>query len=158
MGYAGSYDQSEKIELTIMNTIILFVVLAVLIFVIAYYWDKNYRNINNIRTYEDVEKLAEFDGDFEYRDEGFYLKLKESRRFIRWDEIINVISKKYSVAGESKMVYEIKIVKEFFEIDLEKSGFYKFKIKLDENLHIINNWQNVLSGNNQDNIIFERDN
>ena len=66
-----------------MNTIILLVVLAILIFVLAYYWDTNYRNINDIRTYEDVEKLAEFDGDFEYRDEGFYLKLKESRRFIR---------------------------------------------------------------------------
>ncbi|WP_028121099.1 hypothetical protein [Epilithonimonas tenax] len=140
-----------------MNTIILLVVLAILIFVLAYYWDKNYRNINDIRTYEDVEKLAEFDGDFEYRDEGFYLKLKESRRFIRWDEIINVISKKYSVAGESKMVYEIKTVNESFEIDLEKSGFYKFKIKLDDNLQIINNWQNVLSKNNRDDIIFERD-
>lgn len=140
-----------------MNTIILFVVLAILIFVVAYYWDKNYRNINDIRTYEDVEKLAEFDGDFEYRDEGFYLKLKESRRFIRWDEIINVIFKKYSVAGEYKMVYEIKTLNESFEIDLEKSGFYKFKIKLDENLQIINNWQNVLSKNNRDDIIFERD-
>ena len=140
-----------------MNTIILLVVLAILIFVLAYYWDTNYRNINDIRTYEDVEKLAEFDGDFEYRDEGFYLKLKESRRFIRWDEIINVISKKYSVAGESKMVYEIKTVNESFKIDLEKSGFYKFKIKLDDNLQIINNWQNVLSKNNRDDIIFERD-
>lgn len=48
-----------------MNTIILLVVLAILIFVLAYYWDKNYRNINDIRTYEDVEKLAGFDGDFE---------------------------------------------------------------------------------------------
>jgi len=141
-----------------MNTIILFVVLAVFIFVVAYYWDKNYRNINDIRTYEDVEKLSEFDGDFEYRDEGFYVKLKESRRFIKWDEIINVISNKYSVAGESKIFYEIKTVNESFEIDLEKSGFYKFKIKLDENLHIINNWQNMLSKNNQDDIIFERDN
>lgn len=141
-----------------MNTIILFVVLAVFIFVVAYYWDKNYRNINDIRTYEDVEKLARFDGDFEYRDEGFYVKLKESRRFIKWDEIINVISKKYSVAGESKIVYEIKTINESFEINLEKSGFYKFKIKLDENLQIINNWQNVLSKNNQDDIIFERNN
>ena len=139
-----------------MNTIILFVVLAVLIFVIAYYWDKNYRNINNIRTYEDVEKLAEFDGDFEYRDEGFYLKLKESRRFIRWDEIINVISKKYSVAGESKRVYEIKTVNESFEIDLEKSGFYKFKIKVNENLRIINNWQKELSKPDKGESIFER--
>ena len=139
-----------------MNTIILLVVLAILIFVVAYYWDTNYRNINDIRTYEDVEKLAEFDGDFEYRDEGFYLKLKESRRFIRWDEIINVISKKYSVAGESKMVYEIKTVNESFEIDLEKSGFYKFKIKVNENLRIINNWQKELSKPDKGEIIFER--
>jgi len=139
-----------------MNTIILFVVLAVLIFVIVYYWDKNNRNINDIRTYEDVEKLVEFDGDFEYRDEGFYVKFKDSRKFIKWNEIINVISKKYSVVGESKMVYEIKTVNDFFEIDMEKSGFYKFKIKLEENLDIINNWQNVLSKNNQDEIIFER--
>ena len=139
-----------------MNTIILLVVLAILIFVVAYYWDTNYRNINDIRTYEDVEKLAEFDGDFEYRDEGFYLKLKESRRFIRWDEIINVISKKYSVAGESKMVYEIKTVNESFKIDLEKSGFYKFKIKVNENLRIINNWQKELSKPDKGEIIFER--
>lgn len=141
-----------------MNTIILFVILAILIFVSAYYWDKNHSTINNIRTYEDVEKLAEFDGDFDYRDDGFFIKLKESRRFIKWDEIVNVISKKYSVAGESKIVYKIKTVNESFEIDLEKSGFYKFKIKLDENLHIINNWQNVLSKNNKDDIIFERGN
>ena len=139
-----------------MNTTFLFVFLAILIFIVAYYWDKNNKNVTDIRTYEDVEKLAEFDGDFEYKNEGFYVKLKESRRFIRWDGIINVISKKYSVAGESKTVYEIKTLNEFFEIDLEKSGFYKFKIKLDENLHIINNWQNVLSKNNQDDIIFER--
>jgi|GEM_PF-1935950 len=141
-----------------MNTFILFVVVAILIFVVAYYWDKNYRTINDIRTYEDVEKLAEFDGDFEYRDDGFYLQSKESRRFIRWDEIINVISKRYSVAGESKIVYEIKTINESFEINLEKSGFYKFKIKLDENLHIITNWQNTLSKNNQDGIIFEKNN
>lgn len=141
-----------------MNTIILFVFLAILIFVVAYYWDKNYRTINDIRTYEDVEKLAEFDGDFEYRKEGFYLKSKQSQRFIKWDEIINVISKKYAVAGESKIVYEIKTINESFEIDLEKSGFYKFKIKLDENLHLLNNWQNILLKSNEDDIIFERNN
>ncbi|MNK21050.1 hypothetical protein D3C87_393010 [compost metagenome] len=141
-----------------MDRIVFYSVSTIVIFVVAYIWDKKSKSINDISTYEDVEKLAEFDGDFEYRDDGFYVKLKESRRFIKWNEIINVISKKYSVAGESKIVYEIKTENESFEIGLEKSGFYKFKIKLDENLRIINNWQNVLSKNNQDDIIFEKEN
>lgn len=141
-----------------MDRIVFYSVSTIVIFVVAYIWDKKSKSINDISTYEDVEKLAEFDGDFEYRDDGFYVKLKESRRFIKWNEIINVISKKYSVAGESKIVYEIKTENESFEISLEKSGFYKFKIKLDENLRIINNWQNVLSKNNQDDIIFEKEN
>jgi len=83
-----------------MNTIILFGVLSVLIFVVAYYWDKNYKKITDIRTYEDVEKLAEYDGDFQYRDDGFYIKLNDSKRFIKWNEIIQVTFKNYIFVGE----------------------------------------------------------
>lgn len=139
-----------------MNKIILFVILTVLIFIVAYYWDKKHRKITDIRTYQDIEKLTEFDGDFEYRNDGFYIKLKDSRRFVKWNDIINVLSKKYSVVGETDTVYQIQTENETFEIDTEKSGFYKFKIKLDENLGIINNWQNELSKPAKEEIIFDR--
>ena len=139
-----------------MNTIILFVVLTVFIFVVAYYWDKNYKKITDIRTYEDVEKLVEFDGDFQYRDDGFYIKLNDSKRFIKWTEIIQVTFKNYIVVGEFDTFYQIQTENETFEIDTEKSGFYKFKIKLDENLGIINNWQNELKKSGKEEIIFDR--
>ena len=139
-----------------MNTIILFGVLSVLIFVVAYYWDKNYKKITDIRTYEDVEKLAEYDGDFQYRDDGFYIKLNDSKRFIKWNEIIQVTFKNYVVVGEFDTFYQIQTENETFEIDTEKSGFYKFKIKLDENLGIINNWQNELKKSGKEEIIFYR--
>jgi len=139
-----------------MNTIILFGVLSVLIFVVAYYWDKNYKKITDIRTYEDVEKLAEYDGDFQYRDDGFYIKLNDSKRFIKWNEIIQVTFKNYIVVGEFDTFYQIQTENETFEIDTEKSGFYKFKIKLDENLGIINNWQNELKKSGKEEIVFDR--
>lgn len=120
-----------------MDRLLFYSVSAIFIFVIAYFWDKKNKNIANASTYEDVEKLADFDGDFEYRDDGFYVKLKDSKRFVKWAEIIHVISKKYSVVGESDIVYQIQTENELFEIDYDKSGFYKFIIKLEENLEIL---------------------
>lgn len=85
-----------------------------------------------------------------------YIKLNDSKRFIKWTEIIQVTSENYIVAGEFDIVYQIQTENETFEIDTEKSGFYKFKIKLNENLRIINNWQKELSKPDKGEIIFER--
>lgn len=122
-----------------MYWILFYTIAAVIIFYIAYYWDKKTKKIDDIRSFEDIEKLAEFDGDFEYHEIGFYLKLNNSRRFIKWSEIKLIIGKKFHVVRETKTVYYIKTNNEVFEIPSEKAGIYKFNIKAEENLSFYDN-------------------
>ena len=139
-----------------MNKLIAFAVLSVLIFIAIYLYDKKYRDITDVRTYEDVEKLAEFDGDFEYREDGFYVILEDSRRFINWSEIIKITTKRFRYGRGSNSVYYIQTDNELFEIDTKKSGFYKFDIKIKENLEVTSNSQFGFSNINIDGLIFER--
>lgn len=119
---------------------IFYVVAIIAVFYIAYLWDKKTKKIDDVRTYEDVEKLAEYDGDFEYHNYGFYIKFENTRKFVKWSEINKIIAKNFQVIRESKTVYFIQTDNDTFEIDSSKNGLYKFNIKAAENLSSFNNY------------------
>lgn len=119
-----------------MAYLLFYSISAIFIFVITYIWDKKNKSIGDASTYEDVEKMAAFNGDFDYRYDGFYVKIKDSRRFIEWNSIIRIITKKQKVVRKIDTVYYIQTENELFEIDYEKPGFYKFIIELEEHFDI----------------------
>lgn len=139
-----------------INWIIFYVFAVIVIFYIAYIWDKKTKRIDDIRTYDDVEKLAKYDGDFEYLNYGFYIKFETTRKFIKWTEINRIIAKKYQVIREWKTVYYIQTDNDIFEIDSSKNGLYKFNIMAEENLSYFNIHDPKYNFEKEEFIIFDK--
>lgn len=90
--------------------------------------------------YEQVEaendKLEHFDRIFEFKKDGFYVKINKTNEFIKWDEIIEVNSFRIPYLKNSiKTGYEIITQNKSYEFDDQKTaGIYKLGNELSANL------------------------
>ncbi len=85
---------------------------------------------------EENNKLEDFDGIFEYKHDGFYIKYNNKTEFIKWKEILEVYFFRIPVLKhESQSGYEIITASKTYEFtDSETPGIYKLENMLAENL------------------------
>lgn len=90
--------------------------------------------------YQEVEdendKLENFDGIFDYKNDGFYIVENNGRDFIKWSEIIEVNSFSIPLLKRERQTgYEIITTNKNFEFNDETTpGIFKLGNKLAENL------------------------
>ena len=94
-------------------------------------------------SYDDLERLNHFDGDFKYLNDGFYLSNLKSINIIKRSEITAIIAKPILFDDDS-LHYSIfiKVNNDYTEIKSSIPGFQKFALKIKENLAIADcSWQ-----------------
>jgi len=89
---------------------------------------------------EESDKLENFDGIFEYKNDGFYIKQNRTVEIVKWEEILEVNSFNIPfLKNERQIGYEIITLNKSYEFnDKETPGIFKLGNQLAENLP---NWK-----------------
>lgn len=124
---------------TEISYLIIFLCFIAIVFSIAKIYFQN-----DTDNYESVEKemdhLLEDDGIFQFADNGFYIKQKNSTEFVKWEEIASVYSYSIPVLDHTRQTgLEIITDKKNYELDSNLTpGIEKLTDKL---YHHLPTWE-----------------
>ncbi|MGA9211496.1 hypothetical protein [Kaistella sp.] len=142
-----------------LNWILLFLIVWIFITYVIFLWVKRSKKITDVTSYDDLERLNNHDGNFQYLNNGFYLLNTKDENVIKWNEIDSIIVKPISFNDDLlHFSILIKVKSDYIEINNQTEGFQKFTNKINENLAVSDwSWKWRLHSKVVENvIIYER--